>query len=291
MKKRKISRYRSLDNIHFSITVKHILNLKKDFKTKLSCFKKSFYFYTVSKLRNIAYIIKKKDNLHEYWGRTKEDLINSIAIYLLGGETTFTKRKLESRNIQNYYNFTYFIEILGYTLNQDVIPLILSYVPRSRKTLDSVGLTNSIFYVELLKGWNYFTITRTNFRKIPLLVLRYCKTLKLRCNFSKKEYEYLIKNNVGKKSMKILFVCMIINDHFRYFFRELNTLDNCKYLNFETFIKEWHKKGSNELITLLANIVDKAPKLIRLKIVSWVHKKIKFEYTPKELRLFKKTHL
>ena len=152
------------------------LNWKKNFLAALETIKFADIKFLFSKYNTLGcdYLEKKQPKLkNEY----KRWLYNAI----FDKVPTQIKRGYERENLQRIGNdldnmFFRFVTPNGkeHVLPCDVVNIIVSYLPKTRELLDSVGTLTTNWYLMCLKNWDTVSSMVLN---VPLLVLRECKTL------------------------------------------------------------------------------------------------------------------
>lgn len=159
-------------------------------------------------LNNMKSLFVEYEHLHEinFTLKHKDNYTNWIFEALFGLTSIQKKRDLELEYIKTNNVNNFFFSLCKFTLPQEIISIILSYMKNDLELLDNVGCLNTDWYLILLKNWNIIKIKETTLESIPILVLRNVEKIivySTRHNWLISKQNYLL-NNVFNLSTLIL---------------------------------------------------------------------------------------
>lgn len=196
-------------------TKRLVIDLLKNFRTlenMVRCFEDTKRVDSTIKriLKNehknwFSSILKPHLRKEEKMPRLNKYIKELIYCKLLNKRTTTSKRRIEQNFIKNYTNSMISLDYRGIEIPEDIMLLILSYIPKNKIYFDKIGCISECFYLLMLKSVEYIRINNKNVKTVPILVLQSVNSIEIDYfGLFKKDIIYLIQNIKRVRGIRIV---------------------------------------------------------------------------------------
>lgn len=127
--------------------------------------------------------------------RLKDHIVDYLFCKLFNLTWHEANRKVESKLICKLPE-RIVLSLCKITVPEEILLHIFGFLPKKgSRFLNRIGCVNEKWYISALKSYNKIRISKSNLKKIPLLVMRNCKFVKfdVASNFYVKDWKYMTK--------------------------------------------------------------------------------------------------
>jgi len=133
------------------------------------------------------------------------DAINEVLLKkcFYGVLTKFDKRRREKKQIEKMeqgWQSNVNVELCGIRIPPELLPIVISYLPKGTQYMNGFALVNSTFYIIALHFYDHLTVQVDNPHKIPKLAIQNAKTVRVLnlCTESNKSQRAFVFNEIHK---------------------------------------------------------------------------------------------
>lgn len=171
-------------------------NSKKEFL--LEVFKKSI------KSKTLKELLKRRHLTTEEMPKGYRNQLKFLLAKINDEPFGLTKRKIEHEHLKKFDIHNIRIELCGIDIPNELVRIIFSYLPKTRKVLDAVGPINENFYLMMLSQFDEVIITDDNLYNIPFVVLSGCRKITLRVKILiKYDFLYIRNHTTNMKHLRL----------------------------------------------------------------------------------------